>query len=245
MREEGDPMVYWKLDDQTIRCLINKEEIRKMGFDLNEISRDAELMADFLSAIVDDSRNYIDWNTENGVQNYIARALPADQFLITISCTFPDKSMDQDIEKFLRFMELLNKVASGEEHEKESPEQEMSPPPKKEKTRRDKGEKKRTADCLPAQRLTFSGMDELMTFSALLDERYFYSSELYRLHDDYILLVEFEPSDDKTDIIRFMITAEEYGAQCRTAENSAYYLREHGRLLIPEDALSVLESMTH
>ncbi len=238
-------MVYWKLDDQTIRCLINKEEIRQMGFDLNEISRDAGLMSDFLSAIVDDSRNYIDWNTENGVQNYIARALPADQFLITISCTFPDKSMDQDIEKFLKFMELLNKVASGEEHKEGPPEPDTAPPRRKEKAPRDKTVEKKQADCLPAQRLTFSGMDELMTFSALLDERYFYSSELYRLHDDYILLVEFEPSDDKTDIIRFMITAEEYGAECRSADNSAYYLREHGRLLIPEDALSVLESMTH
>ena len=27
-------MFFWKIDDETIRCLIHKEEISNMGFDL-------------------------------------------------------------------------------------------------------------------------------------------------------------------------------------------------------------------
>ena len=108
MQKEGGKMVYWKLDNHTIRCLINKEEIKKMGFDLNDISKDADVMTEFLEAIVSDSHNYIDWNTENGVQIYIAKALPADQFLFTISCSFPDDMIDQDLRQIRRMINALN-----------------------------------------------------------------------------------------------------------------------------------------
>ena len=89
-------MFFWKIDDETIRCLINKEEIGQMGFDLKELGEDNEQMEEFLNAVIADSKNYIEWNTENGVQNYIARALPSEQFLITISCTFQDVAIDRD-----------------------------------------------------------------------------------------------------------------------------------------------------
>ena len=35
--ERRDIMFFWKIDDETIRCLINKEEIGQMGFDLKEL----------------------------------------------------------------------------------------------------------------------------------------------------------------------------------------------------------------
>lgn len=107
-------MVYWKIDEQTIRCLINKDEIDKMGFDLNAISRDASTMASFLDAIVDDSHKYIEWDTENGVQNYAARALPADQYLITISCTFQEDAINQDLDRIREMFESLKKKVSEE-----------------------------------------------------------------------------------------------------------------------------------
>ena len=43
-------MFFWKIDDETIRCLINKEEIGQMGFDLKELGEDNEQMEEFLNA---------------------------------------------------------------------------------------------------------------------------------------------------------------------------------------------------
>ena len=85
-------MLFWKIDDETIRCLINRDEIGEMGFDMDSLSDDVVLMDEFLNAIVKHSKDYLNWNTDNGIQNYFTRALPADQFLITISCTFTDFS---------------------------------------------------------------------------------------------------------------------------------------------------------
>ena len=122
-------MFFWKIDDETIRCLIHKEEISNMGFDLQAISTDSRQMEEFLNAIVTSSKNYIDWHTENGIQNYIARSLPADQLLVTISCTFPDVAIDRDLDQIKKMTtalkdkitdERLAKVyaLSGEEKEK-------------------------------------------------------------------------------------------------------------------------------
>lgn len=122
-------MIFWKIDDETIRCLINRDEISNMGYDLEVISEDADQMEAFLEAIVSSSREYIDWRTENGIQNYMARALPADQFLITISCTFQDELIDRNLDQIRRMTETLKariseerlkkiSALSGEEKEK-------------------------------------------------------------------------------------------------------------------------------
>ncbi|MBR0410853.1 MAG: adaptor protein MecA [Eubacterium sp.] len=122
-------MIFWKIDDETIRCLINKDEISNLGYDLKTISEDADQMEAFLETIVQSSRDYIDWHTENGIQNYMARALPADQYLITISCTFQDEIIDRNLDQIRRMTEAFRarisekrleeiEALSGEEKEK-------------------------------------------------------------------------------------------------------------------------------
>ena len=122
-------MFFWKIDDETIRCLINKQEIGNMGYDLKALNEDVEQMEAFLEAIVQSSHNYIDWHTENGIQNYAAKELPADQYLITISCTFQDDIIDRNLDQIRRMTEALNTkitedrireiyALSGEEKEK-------------------------------------------------------------------------------------------------------------------------------
>ena len=49
-------MYYWKLDEETIRCLINKNEIKTMGFDVQQLLNDNDQMHSFLDAIVKNPR---------------------------------------------------------------------------------------------------------------------------------------------------------------------------------------------
>ena len=124
-------MYYWKLDDETIRCLINKEEIVQMGFDIEKLRKDTGDMEQFLEEIIRNSRQYINWNTENGMQTYSARELPSEQILITISCTFSDVAIDRDLDQIRRIMEAFQEKIpldringifdlKGEEKERES-----------------------------------------------------------------------------------------------------------------------------
>ncbi len=107
-------MFFWKIDEETIRCLIHKREIDSMGFDLQTLGNDSKQMEQFLNAIVKNSENYIDWHTENGVQNYMARALPADQLLVTISCTFRDVAIDRDLDQIKKMTSALNEKITEE-----------------------------------------------------------------------------------------------------------------------------------
>ena len=72
-------MFFWKIDDETIRCLINKEEIGQMGFDLKELGEDNEQMEEFLNAVIADSKNYIEyreWGAELYCQSTAIRTVP-------------------------------------------------------------------------------------------------------------------------------------------------------------------------
>ena len=44
-------MFFWKIDEETIRCLIHKQEIHSMGFDLDALTQDHAQMEAFLNAI--------------------------------------------------------------------------------------------------------------------------------------------------------------------------------------------------
>ena len=102
-------MLFWKIDEETIRCLINRDEIGQMGYDPDTLSDDHMLMDEFLDAIVKQSKNYLSWNTENGIQTYAASPLPSDQFLITISCTFTDDMIDRDLDQIRRMTNAMSR----------------------------------------------------------------------------------------------------------------------------------------
>lgn len=289
--ERRDNMFFWKIDDETIRCLINKEEIGQMGFDLKELGEDNEQMEEFLNAVIADSKNYIEWNTENGVQNYIARALPSEQFLITISCTFQDVAIDRDLDQIKKMTTALRERISddridsiysmtGEEKEREfeslardlhdvcmgntsesekdteeaaknvqntSSEvsyQQSAPTKPSGSTMTDKEKKQQAVrPHIPAQKLIFDNFHNLMDFCSLLNKDYFIPSSLYKKADKYILLVEFPVEMDNSQIITFMITAEEYGAKCSNQRLEGYYLSEHAKLIIKEKAVETLFRM--
>ena len=290
-------MFFWKIDDETIRCLINKEEIGQMGFDLNELSSDNDLMEEFLNAIIANSKNYINWNTDNGVQNYIARALPSEQFLITISCTFQDVAIDRDLDQIKKMTTALRErisddridsiySMSGEEKEREFEAlakdlHDVCMGNTTEKEEQEKNETNETKEAettgagnvsletpkdfakgmasskeaeqggaeqavsphIPSQKLIFKEFRNLIDFCSLLNKDYFIPSSLYKDSEEYILLVEFPIEMDNSKIITFMITAEEYGAECSNQRLEGYYLSEHAKLLIKDKAVETLYRM--
>ena len=290
-------MFFWKIDDETIRCLINKEEIGQMGFDLNELSSDNDLMEEFLNAIIASSKNYINWNTDNGVQNYIARALPSEQFLITISCTFQDVAIDRDLDQIKKMTTALRErisddridsiySMSGEEKEREFEAlakdlHDVCMGNTTEKEEQEKNETNETKEAettgagnvsletpkdfakgmasskeaeqggaeqevrphIPSQKLIFKELRNLIDFCSLLNKDYFIPSSLYKDSEEYILLVEFPIEMDNSKIITFMITAEEYGAECSNQRLEGYYLSEHAKLLIKDKAVETLYRM--
>ena len=292
--ERRDIMFFWKIDDETIRCLINKEEIGQMGFDLNELSSDNDLMEEFLNAIIANSKNYINWNTDNGVQNYIARALPSEQFLITISCTFQDVAIDRDLDQIKKMTTALRErisddridsiySMSGEEKEREfeALAKDLHDVCMGNTTEKEKNETNETKEAettgagnvsletpkdfakdmasskaaeqggteqavrshIPAQKLIFKEFRNLIDFCSLLNKDYFIPSSLYKDAEEYILLVEFPIEMDNSKIITFMITAEEYGAECSNQRLEGYYLSEHAKLLIKDKAVETLYRM--
>lgn len=269
--ERRDVMFFWKIDEETIRCLINKEEIGKMGFDVKALETDSEVLEEFLQAVVDSSKTYIEWNTDNGIQNYAARALPAEQFLFTISCTPRDEAIDQDLTQIRKMVTALKKRISeerieqifamtGEEKEEAfeslardlhdictgniGPEKES--PEDKEVVAVNMASASEDGDAgttMPPQKIVFRAFQDLLNFCALLNESFYVPSALYKEREDYVLLVEFPAGFGNAQAISFLITAEEYGAQCANQKFDEPYLSEHATLLLKERAIEMLHLM--
>ncbi len=107
-------MYFWKLDEETIRCLVDRNEIDEMGFDIETISTQRQAMEEFIGIIVQNSRNYISWNTDNGIQMITARALSGDQFLFTISCTRREDVINQNLDQIRKMTDDILKSVSEE-----------------------------------------------------------------------------------------------------------------------------------
>lgn len=259
-------MFFWKIDDETIRCLIHKQEIDSMGFDLQTLNDDTEQMESFLNAIVQNSQNYIEWHTENGIQNYAAKALPADQFLITISCTFQDDVIDRNLDQIRRMKKALNiKITeerlkeiysmSGEKKEQAfsnlardlnevctgNAAKELAKEEEANIQEDTKTEKRRQ---LPGRELIFASFDEMLHFCSVLDESFYYTSTLFKEEDQYALLVDFEKCERDSDAVAFILMAEEYGAHCVEIGYDKAYLMEHGRILFEDNAIAMLHGMS-
>ena len=255
LTEQGsDNMIFWKIDDRTIRCLINKEEIIDMGYDLGAISEDANQMEAFLEAIVQNSRDYIDWDTRNGIQNYYTRALPSDQFLITISCTFQDEIIDYNVNQIRKMTKALNshvpeerlkRIESLSGTEKEQAFNELSRDLYAVCNGEDIEDNKivENQEHLPDRKLVFESLDAVIAFAGMLEKDTMFKSTLFKSGEQYILLVKFDTCKQDKDAISFILTAEEYGGECYPVFYDYAYMMEHGKELIKDNALLVLASL--
>ena len=253
-------MLFWKIDEETIRCLINRDEIGQMGYDLDRLTEDHMQMDEFLDAIVKQSKNYLNWNTDNGIQTYVARALPADQFLVTISCTFADVMIDRDLDQIRSMMEALKERITEERiagiyalsgQDKEEAFQELaadlheictgSPPEEGAGTRPQRVDREEEDGLKTGpHKLIFHDFEDLVRFCKDLDRDCFFPSSLYRDRDRYLVLVTFPGGTDPGEAGTFLLAAAEYGAACTSLGLEADYYKEHGNLLIAEDALGIL-----
>lgn len=263
-------MFFWKIDDETIRCLIHKQEISNMGFDLQTLSTDNKQMEAFLNAIVESSHNYIDWHTENGIQNYIARSLPADQLLVTISCTFPDVAIDRDLDQIKKMTTALkDKITderlaeiyalSGEEKEKAfeeisrdlqeacmgrvDVEEETQTVDEQPDATSQKEEQESNKSDLPPRKLVFGDFSKMVQFCSLLGAKAHLYSTLYKSGEEYVLLVDFSECESDAQAIAFLITAEEYGGKAGDLRYEEAYLEEHGRRMLDGNAIEILSEM--
>lgn len=251
-------MYFWKIDDETIRCLINKQEIDQMGFNIQEISSNEESMSDFLNAIVDNSLNYIAWNTEHGVQKYIARSLPADQLLLTISCTYQDDAINRDLKQIEKMTDALNEKITRERlneifrlqgDEKQKAFMSLTKDlhdvcnGKIEDNGEREGEPVRDdtpSFYIPDQVLAFSSFDHVLWFCAMISKEMLFASDLYRLGEEYRMVIRLSSCKDENLAMSFILTGEECGGTCSDLSYEDAYLQEHGVVMIKEDALKIL-----
>ena len=141
----------------------------------------------------------------------------------------------------------LHAVCSGnipeEETEEQVVEDSRQAPSGGNSTADSTGSDSKPGETLPDRKLTFGSMEDLITFAGMLNSRMHYRSTLYRLEDQYELLVSFDLCEKDADAVAFVLAAEEYGAHCQPVHYDRSYMLEHGTCILRENAISMLASL--
>ena len=78
-------MTFWKVSDTRIGCRITMQEIKDMGFEFQELSKERQKTAEFLGRILESARDALKIELPDGVQSFTAQVLPDQSLLLVIS----------------------------------------------------------------------------------------------------------------------------------------------------------------
>ena len=228
-----------RLGENKIRCALTEEEIRGMGFEIDDIIGDGDTTQRFMRVVLNLVEQQENINIEN-LSPMVKAELLADH---SMAITFGG---DSDI-SFKDLMHAINQIMGQipmekmEEFRKLSREekQDMVDAFLEKQQKATKSEKPRQPMTCAMIFSTFDGVVKMCRtgFGEKLPE-----SSLYRLDEDYILVMDFTGLE-KEDLHSFAFMAVEYDDGRFSNENQIAYVMEHGQSIVKKEAIQTLMAL--
>ena len=221
-------MKITKINDNSIRCVISREEMSEKGINLDELMDDRSKAEEFLRYVLQQARYEVNFVTKGEALNVQMTVMKDGDVSLMIS---DDQNMAihamlaQFKEKLREFQETLAN-----------------------------GGKNNTTDVVsldPAQTVLLTGAsdDEIVDMDVwveldTLDDCMLLAnslslpdaeSRLLKYHDSYYLTIHLEQS--RKELARSVFSIAEYSENMYTVGTASYYIEEHGKVLIGERAL--------
>lgn len=89
-------MEYKRIDENTIRCIITEEDMENFGLDLDEFLSHSQKSDDFLRHIVEEARDELGYETQNGMVSMRLEVLSDNRISLTFA-SGDDKNMFQQM----------------------------------------------------------------------------------------------------------------------------------------------------
>lgn len=226
-------MMFKKVNEHTVRCMIAEQEITEMGFEIEEICRNQERACEFIKQIIEKS---IQAGCEISEQVAAVQAsfLPDHRIVLSFTDHEAEEMPDKTLETLLHAFGLVNTleaeefasakdlsgIQSGEsgqevEHDTES------------------------ENALQRYVMEFGDFDTLESFCKTAST---VPGVLYKYQGTYYFFADLTKLEDK-DKKNFLITAMDYALSLKKERFESSYLEEHGEVLIKENAMDVLGNL--
>lgn len=237
-------LTFIKVNDQVIKCVIPADEIRSLGFQVEEIFSSKEKATEFIKEVVAaaSSQGFIKEDTYQFVNQI---GYDNNELVMNVVSVSVDKQINSTVSRLLSAYDMVNCIgrqrledilrATGEEkimgfnqvmNELNSSIEQKSEDTEVQEDRR--------------YVIRFSSLDDAERFCESADE--IGNGRMYKSDNKYFMYVDLNGADSG-DANRFLLTAEEYSEEIIEADWCQPYLSEHAQVIIKENPVSVLKNL--
>ena len=247
-----------RVGENKIRCALTEEEIRDMGFDIDEIIGNGEATQKFMRVVLKIVEEHENISLEN-ISPMVKAELLSDHSMAITFGGDSDTSFQQLMEaisdlvgqmtpeKMQEFRNLSKEERQGVldaflDRKKDTKEQEYTQEKENQKKSSKEEKKSKKQQMINRQMvcaLRFFDLDEASRMGRACFEEIFPKSSLYRLEGAYYLIMDFSkfPRDEMR---AFAFGAVEYDAGRISDTGQISYIREHGDCIVKKEALQTL-----
>lgn len=234
-----------------------------MGYQLPELQRSQEKTQEFLNMLLEDARQFLDVDTANGVQNFVAAMLPDESVYLSISCADCNEEIDKNLDNVKDAIEKMNELTDEDNLSKiknlkgkEKTEAytnfmnelknlfigtEVPVEPVEVKLEETAAASQEEEQRLPLQFQTkFPDLNHVIEFCHTYGKSDGVQSQLIKKDGEYYLWADFNKEVSEKEIITFVALIEEFEGVINYGEGFTEFLREHGEMLLREDAMKHL-----
>lgn len=212
-----------RLGENTVRCTLSEDEIHDMGFEIDEIISDTSKTQEFMQEVLEVVEETENIRFEKLSPMVQAELLPNHQLAVTFGAE--GEAEIRSIVDTIR--QMMNGITANKSNES-----------KKQKAKETIDEVEERKVCS----LCFTTMDEVIQFSKSSVGLKFPMSALYRLKEEYELILDF--TDFTEDEIKsYAFVTGEYGKHYEFGESRVAYIMEHGKRILEKEAIEVLSRL--
>lgn len=212
-----------RLGEYTVRCTLSEDEIHDMGFEIDEIISDTNKTQEFMQEVLEVVEEAENIRFEKLSPMVQAELLPNHQLAVTFGAE-GEAEIKSIVDTIRQMMHGAASKAQEQKKEKEAVEQSY-----------DRTGRKVCSLC-------FVAMDEVIQFAKSSTGLKMPKSALYRLREDYELILDFTEFTDE-EIKSYAFVTGEYGKNYEFGEARVAYIVEHGKAILQKDAIEVLSSL--
>lgn len=232
-----------RLGENKIRCALTEEEIKDMGFEIDEIIGNGDTTQQFMRLVLSLVEEQENINIEN-ISPMVKAELLSDH---SMAITFGG---DSDL-SFKDLMNTINQLMGQMTPEKMEEFKNLSREEKQDMVdafleKRQKEEKKEAKKEKPKQPMTcalvFSSFDKVVKMCHACFQERIPESSLYKLEGEYFLVMDFS-NFAKEEMRTFAFAAVEYDDGRFSNEGQIAYIVEHGQSIVRKEAIQTLMAL--
>lgn len=221
-------MRFKRISTDTVRCIVTQDELKENGLEMDDFLSNNGRTEEFLRKMIALAEQEVGFKVQGGPLTIQVAVLPENK----LALTFSEKQAGN-------LMELLEGLRSAMSNLSNAV---------NEKKQEKKGEATAASGKKDLYLLEFADLKSLQAFCAGLadniEEQLQMNSELYLLEDEnvYCLILRRGEMDEK-QICQIMSASIEFMDAVSAHEGQVAYIREHGKCVLTDHAISQMQSL--